>query len=125
MSQRIPPSKPSCSLLHLKITLVSKDIMLSKEQVKKEMFDKISAWKQSGLTQQAFCNEHNIAYHVFHYYYRRFRIKENNESASFIKLRVGSDAVSALAHIELILPDGKRLLFHQGVSAEFLRSLIS
>ncbi len=98
--------------------------MLSKEQVKNEMFDKILAWQQSGLTQKAFCEQHNIAYHVFHYYYGRFRIKENYKPASFIKLQLPSDALSVSAHIELILPDGKRLLFHQGVSVDFLKSLI-
>lgn len=85
------------------------------------MFDNILVWRQSGLTQKAFCDQHNIAYHVFHYYYRRFRIKENDKPASFIKLHVGAEA---LAPIELILPDGKRLLFHQGASVDFLRSLI-
>jgi hypothetical protein len=98
--------------------------MLSKEQVKQQMFDKIVSWRQSGLTQKAFCKQHNIAYHVFHYYYRRFRIKENNEPGSFVKLQLGSDTVFPLAHTELILPDGKRLLFHQGVSVDFLKSLI-
>lgn len=98
--------------------------MLSKEQVKDQMFDKIVAWQQSGLTQKAFCEQHHIAYHVFHYYYGRFRIKGNNKAASFIKLQFASEASSPLAHTELILPDGKRLLFHQGVSADFLKSLI-
>ena len=99
--------------------------MLSKEQVKNEIFGKISAWQQSGLTQKAFCQQHNIAYHVFHYYYGRFRIKENDKPASFIKLQLPSNASSALAQVELILPDGKRLLFHQAVSADFLKSLIA
>lgn len=89
------------------------------------MFVKISAWQQSGLTQKAFCQQHNIAYHVFHYYYGRFRIKENDRPASFIKLQLPSNASSALAQVELILPDGKRLLFHQTVSVDFLKSLIA
>ena len=72
--------------------------MLSKEQVKNEMFDKISAWQQSGLTQKAFCQQHNIAYHVFHYYYGRFRIKENSQPASFIKLQVALPGLSSSAH---------------------------
>ena len=89
------------------------------------MFDKIVGWQQSGLTQKAFCAQHNIAYHVFHYYYGRFRIKENDKPSSFIKLQVASNALSPSAHMELILPDGRRLLFHQQVSADFLKSLIS
>lgn len=99
--------------------------MLSKEQLKDHMFDKIVGWQQSGLTQKAFCAQHNIAYHVFHYYYGRFRIKENDKPPSFIKLQVASNASSQSAHTELILPDGRRLLFHQQVSADFLKSLIA
>ena len=99
--------------------------MVSKEQVKQQMFDKISAWQQSGLTQKAYCRQNNIAYHVFHYYYRRFRLIENKEPATFIKLQVPSNHEPAAAHTELLLPDGKRLLFHQSVSVDFLKSLIS
>lgn len=98
--------------------------MLSKEQVKNEMFDKISSWQQSGLTQKAFCEQHKIAYHVFHYYYGRFRVKENDKP-SFIKLKLPSNTLSASAQVELILPDGRRLLFHQAVSVDYLKSLIA
>ena len=99
--------------------------MLNKEQVKNDMFDKILEWQQSGLTQKAFCEHHNIAYHVFHHYYRRFRMRESDDKpASFIKLQLASNALPLVAHTELILPDGKRLLFHQGVSVDFLKSLI-
>ena len=98
--------------------------MISKEQVRQQMFDKISTWQQSGLTQRAYCRHNNIAYHVFHYYYRRFRIKDNKEPASFIKLQVSSNH-ERVAHMELVLPDGKRLIFHQAVSVDFLKSLIS
>ena len=97
--------------------------MHKSEEIKQQLFDKIVQWQQSGLTQKAFCQQNNIAYHVFHYYYGRFRIKENESSSSFIKLQVASGYVST--HTELLLPDGKRLLFHQGVSADFLKALIS
>ena len=97
--------------------------MQSKEEVKKQMFDKISQWQQSSLSQKAFCKQHNIVYHVFHYYYGRFRIKENDEPSKFIKLQLAPPYVSA--HTELVLPDGKRLLFNQGASADFLKALIS
>lgn len=97
--------------------------MHGKEDIKQAMFAKITQWQQSGLTQKAFCQQNDIAYHVFHYYYGRFRSKNNDQASSFIKLQVAPGYVST--HIELVLPDGKRLLFHQGVSADFLKALIS
>ena len=97
--------------------------MQSKEDVQQQMFTKIIQWQQSGLTQKAFCQQNDIAYHVFHYYYGRFRSKDNVPASSFIKLQIAPGYVSM--HTELIMPDGKRLLFHQGVSADFLKVLIN
>jgi len=96
--------------------------MQSKEEVKQQMFTKITLWQQSGLTQKVFCQQNDIAYHVFHYYYGRFRSKNNDQASTFIKLEVAPGYAST--HTELVLPDGKRLLFHQGVSADFLKALI-
>ncbi|CAN5420144.1 hypothetical protein BH11BAC5_BH11BAC5_46420 [soil metagenome] len=96
--------------------------MVVKKDVTVQMFDKILQWQQSGLTQKAYCEQENIAYHVFHYYYRRFREKENIGSPKFLQLQI-TPAQSAPA--ELVLADGRRLLFHQGVSADFLKALIS
>lgn len=86
------------------------------------MFDKILQWQQSDLTQKAFCDQQSITYHVFHYYYKRYREKEKSATPNFIKLQVTPDLVATPA--ELVLPDGRRLLFHHGVSADFLKLLI-
>jgi hypothetical protein len=93
-----------------------------KEAVKQQMFGYIDQWQQSGLTQKAFCVQVNLAYHIFHYWYRRYRIAES-KPASFIKLGVSSPSVSS--SMELVLADGKRLLFHQPVSPDYLKALIS
>ena len=93
-----------------------------KEAVKQQMFDYINQWQQSGMTQKAFCGQVNLAYHVFHYWYKRYRITESKPASSFIKLGVSSSIAS---HIELVLPDGKRLLFYEPVSIDYLKALIS
>lgn len=94
-----------------------------KEAVQQQMFDYINQWQQSGLTQKAFCLQVNLAYHIFHYWYKRYRITESKPASSFIKLRVSTPSISS--HTELVLPDGKRLLFHQPVSIDYLKALIS
>ena len=96
--------------------------MSVKKDVTVQLFDKILQWQQSGLTQKAYCEQENIAYHVFHYYYKRFREKENIGSSKFIQLQI---TPTQSAPAELVLTDGRRLLFHQGVSADFLKALIS
>ena len=94
-----------------------------KQAIQLQMFGYIDQWQQSGLTQKAFCQQASLAYHVFHYWYRRYRIAESKPASSFIKLGVSSPCISL--HTELVLPDGKRLLFHQPVSIDYLKALIS
>ena len=94
-----------------------------KDAVKQQIFDMIDRWQQSGLTQKAFCREVNLPYHVFHYWYRRYRITESTPASPFIKLRVSTPSISS--SMELVLPDGKRLLFYQPVSIDYLKALIS
>ena|SRR5450755_2898705 len=97
--------------------------MQKKEAVQQQMFDHINQWQQSGLTQKAFCGQVNLAYHIFHYWYKRYRITESKPASSFIKLRVSTPSVTS--SMELVLPDGKRLLFYQPVSIDYLKALIS
>ncbi len=98
--------------------------MQSKEEVQQQMFSYIEQWQQSGLTQKAFCQHVNLSYHIFHYWYKRYRITESKAASSFIKLGVCSPSVCS-PHTELVLPDGKRLLFHQPVSTDYLKALIN
>ncbi len=97
--------------------------MQNKEQVHQQMFDNIERWQQSGLTQKAFCQQVNLSYHIFHYWYKRYRTKDNKTTDGFIN--VGITAGPVTSHTELLLPDGKRLFFHQPVSVDYLKALIN
>jgi predicted acetyltransferase len=100
--------------------------MRNNQEVKEQMFSYIVQWKNSNQSQKAFCIEHNIRYYVFHYWLKRYREDvqgKKDKPSSFVKLQVTQSAM--LAPAELILPDGKRLLFHEPVSSDFLKSLIS
>jgi hypothetical protein len=98
------------------------------EAHREQMFELIGSWQKSGLSQSAYCNEKGIRYHVFHYWYRRYRKQHSpGAPAGFVSLNVQPFSLPAggSAAVELVLPDGKRLLFHQGVSAAYLKALIS
>ena len=43
------------------------------KDVREQMFEHINGWKQSGVTQKSFCEQANIPYHVFHYWYKVYR----------------------------------------------------
>ena len=87
----------------------------------------VESWKQSGLSQKAYCEQNQIRYHVFHYWYKRYRDEQlNNSDPTFIPLTVKPSFSNATcANIEVVLADGKRILFHQPVSCDFLKAVIS
>ncbi|HLF66622.1 MAG TPA: hypothetical protein VI522_03315, partial [Gammaproteobacteria bacterium] len=75
-----------------------------------------------------FCQQHEVHYGVFHYWYKRFRdVHKAAEpmGSSFIPLHINrTTALPGAPHYELIYPDGRRLLFHQPVDAGFLKAVI-
>jgi len=96
------------------------------EQVQQQMFSMINEWQQSGLSQKVYCEQHSIRYHVFHYWYKRYRdAQATDKEPGFLSLKIKPSSDSAAPHTELLLPDGKRLLFHQPVSSDYLKAIIS
>jgi hypothetical protein len=107
------------------------------EETQRQMFSMIECWQQSGLAQKTWCEQHSIRYHVFHYWYSRYKDTRLSVAAikepGFIPLQLQPAATTpgttppaaAGVHTELLLMDGRRLLFHQPVSADYLKALIS
>ena len=97
------------------------------KQSQAAMLKMIDSWMQSGLSQKAYCEQNNIRYYVFHYWYKRYRDQQGVvEENSFVPLTVKPSTfpVSNSA-IEIFLPDGKRILFHQPVGPDYLKALIT
>jgi hypothetical protein len=98
------------------------------KSLRERMFEAISLWQQSGLTKKAWCEKNNVTCSTFHYWYKRYRVEGSNPSTDrhdeggFVQLMV--DPSSASAWCELVLRDGRKLVFRQPVSAEFMRALI-
>ena len=97
--------------------------MPSNPEVQQQMFNLIKQWEQCNLSQKAFCKQSDLPYHVFHYWYKHYRLKENMKPSPFVKLKLAPAGIST--HVELILADGKRLLFHQPISSDYLRAIIA
>ena len=98
--------------------------MQNRDEVRQQMFTHIEQWKQSNLNQKLYCEQHGILYHSFHYWYKRYKNNTSTSpSAPFIQLQVQHQNMQT--NVELLLIDGKRILFHQPVSSEFLKALIN
>jgi hypothetical protein len=89
------------------------------------MFSLIEIWKTSGKTQMAFCQEKDLAYHKFHYWFRKYNQEHGQTSNEppFVSVSLPRPA-SSPSKLELVYPDGRRLIFHQQVDAGFLRALL-
>jgi hypothetical protein len=90
-----------------------------------EMFSQIEAWQTSGKTQVEFCRDRQISYHTFHYWLAKYsRRSAEPQSGLFTRIHLSTQPAKP-GFIELIFPDGRRLVFHQAVEAGFLRSLLA
>ncbi len=93
---------------------------------RQQMFAMIEQWQQSCLTQKAFCEQHSIRYYVFHYWYKRYRMQQSglpDNAGSFVKLQVAKPSPGGA--VEINYPGGIRLVFHEPVSSNYLKALIS
>ena len=100
--------------------------MRNQPEVREQMFKLIEQWQRSSLTQNAFCQQQSIKYHVFHYWYKRYREHQANSQgqvSSFVKLQVAKPA--SCGSVEIYFPDGIRLIFNEPVSSNYLKALIS
>ena len=92
-----------------------------------QMFDLIDQWKDSDVSQKAFCEHKQIRYHVFHYWYKRYRAvhaDKINQSSAFIPVHI-NQAMADDCFAEVIFADGRRLLLHQVMDAQYLRTLLA
>lgn len=90
------------------------------------MFSLIAVWRTSGKTQRDFCKEKDIAYSKFQYWLKRY--KEHDPTTTrpaFVPVRVNDQAIEKTGALELVYPDGRRLIFYQEIDPSFLRRLLS
>ena len=95
-------------------------------EVRLQMFKFIEEWQQSKLTQKEYCGQQSIKYHVFHYWYKCYRQQQPGavgKSSSFVKLQIAKQVTGSA--IEILFPGGIRLFFHEPVSSNYLKALIS
>ena len=90
--------------------------------------DLIQQWKDSGLTQKEFYRQQNIPQHVFYYWHKCYRNQQNRNDTvpvSTVDGFVQLTAPSAAANLEVQLPNGMRIVFHEPVPVDYLKALIS
>lgn len=100
--------------------------MQASASTRSEMLSMIDGWKGSGLSQKTYCRQHNIRYYVFHYWYKVYRderVEQKSKQPTFVPLQI-QRPLSPTTVLELVFLDGKRLLFYQQPSLDFLKALL-
>ena len=90
---------------------------------KDEMFPIVEAWRDSGLSKKAFCEERGIVKSIFYYWYKKYR--EENVSGGFIPLLPEASQALAPGHtIEIQYPNGVLLRLPANTPASLVRKYI-
>ena len=90
------------------------------------MFSLIEVWKKSGKTQREFCQEKDIAYSKFQYWMKKYSDHSTLEGRrAFVPVVVADQPTTGAAAMELVFPDGRRLIFHKAVDVTYLQSLLT
>ena len=97
--------------------------MAKNESVRGQMFASVASWQQSDLSQKEWCRQQDIAYHIFHYWYRIYREERphSDNGNAFVKLSVKSEAN---ASCEVVFANGTKILFREPVTVHYLKSLL-
>ena len=98
------------------------------------MFPLIERWHNSGLTQQRFCEEHDLSLAVFGYWLRKYREASNSNveagpageaAPGFLPLQLETAPSSLSTALEIQLPDGTLLRFHRLPPQSYLNGLFT
>jgi hypothetical protein len=101
----------------------AKEGMVKDNSIREQMFASIASWLSSELSQKQWCQDQGITYHVFHYWYRKYRDEhpESTDNDSFVQQTVKPEAG---ASCEVIFADGTKITFREAVRAQYLKSLL-
>ncbi|MCJ7447985.1 MAG: hypothetical protein MUO72_09840 [Bacteroidales bacterium] len=83
-----------------------------------EMLSLIEKWQESGKTQQAFCQEHDLTFTTFYYWLKRYR--RELDKNSFLPVEISSGS-----HIEIRYPDGVILQLPAATRLSTLKQLLN
>jgi hypothetical protein len=88
------------------------------------MFSLIQVWKKSGKKQLEFCREKDIAYSKFQYWMKKYKDQSRIVGDNDFVPVVVKDQPKMGGSMELLFPDGRKLIFYQAVEASYLRALL-
>jgi transposase-like protein len=98
----------------------------NQKHTKKKMFTLILEWENSGLTQEVFFKRLDIPKSTFGYWRKKY-LRETGRSKgknNFIPVKVGSTTDSTSEVLQVVYPNGVRLVCSSGMDLSRLKPLI-
>ena len=98
--------------------------LTKREANRQRWFDRIETWKQSGLTQKAFCEQQQLglgSFQRWHGIFMRGEKPEASSAVSFVPVNVTVDKASSLA---LLIDDQLRIEIPAGFDPVTLKQVI-
>jgi hypothetical protein len=95
--------------------------------LKQQMFLFVEQFKESGLSIKQFCEQNNLRYHSFHYWYKRYKQKDNQQTPLPLFKPVTIQPVAlpgASGFADVTFPSGCNIRFFHSVSVDYLKALI-
>ena len=95
--------------------------------LKQQMFLFVEQFKESGLSIKQFCEQNNLRYHSFQYWYRQYKQKDNQQAPVplFKPITIQPSALpGATGFAEVTFPSGCNIRFSQSVGVDYLEALI-
>lgn len=104
----------------------------NQKYTQEEMYLAIELWKESGLSQNQFCNKENISLHTFKYWYKKYRKEKTNPqskpSQNFIPVQVkalNAPIIEEQQDITIIYPNGIELQCPLNIPPSLLKTLLN
>lgn len=97
--------------------------MATRESNREIMFANIREWQASGLTQKSFCEQHDLQYNTFYYWYKKFRKSESSQEDRFVPVTFSQTPATVFASV--VFSSGGSVQLHQVVSAQYIKELLS
>ena len=84
------------------------------------------AWRASGITQQAYCEQEGISYRSFVYQHNRLMSQSKKAPLNFIEAKAESAVISSqAAGLQLMLPNGIRIGIGAEINPVLLQTVLS
>ena len=82
----------------------------------------LEKWQESGLSQQAYCHEHNLKTHQFYYWRRQFN---KEDGVAFLPVTFPADSILHSFAVRIVMPNGCSIELEGRDAPEQLERLVT